>query len=222
MPPERSCRRSRDGREREPEAGPNQLVQPSDTERLDLQPLGTLGAYRSHELPDARHARLDPDRGDEPDGLSPQTPQRELEHVGGRDVEPLEVVDGTADGPAPCQGPQRRQRGGADDPLVRLRRRLAEQQDRLERSPLHRRERVEYVLRRRGEQIGETGEREGDLCFARAGDQDGRARGLRALDRGLPRVVFPTPASPSRKALQSRPGCARRTIRASRSRRADR
>ena len=108
FPPDSSrSRRSFGPRQDEVEPVAQQPVKRAEAERADTKPPQPLLGQRAIEVERGGRAFVLPQRQQKRDRVLAQTAQRELEHEGGRPVEPLEVVDRDDDGLGPREHSQR-------------------------------------------------------------------------------------------------------------------
>ena len=139
----------------------------ADAERSHAQPLDPVGIDGG--LDGGRLLGLaEPSRPDQDDVRLRQPPEREPECVGGRRVEPLEIVDREHE-PVAGQKLQRAPHRDAERPLVDgLTFCVLDEQRHLERPALWRRQRRQRVVEDVVEQVAEPGVRKAALGLGRA------------------------------------------------------
>ena len=143
-------------------------------------------------------AACSPARDENADGLAAKAAERELEHGGGRRVEPLRVVDRDEHGARRREQAERAEDGKADPVLVgRSAVRVLEQERDLERVPPRRGKLLERLGQHVLEQIAERRVRQLHLAAGRAADEDRYERACAASTAASHSVVLPIPGSPS-------------------------
>ena len=145
----------------------------------------------------ARH----PPREQEPDCALAEAPGRVLEGLGGRPVEPLDVVDGDQERGG-CKGTEGAEDRRSDGAPLGGRPRIADEEGGLERLPLTRWQRGENRVQETVEQIGEAGEREAGLGLGGTRDQRPKPAFAGGLHRRMPDGRLPH----ARIALEDQPG----------------
>jgi hypothetical protein len=124
-------------------------------------------------------------------GLEPW--QSEPKHLEARGIEPLDVVDRNEQRPLLRQHAERAERRRSDRPSADGAPGLAEQQRRLERAALHRREMRQHLGGRLPEQVVQPGERPRCLDPARPRRQHPVSALDRRLESGEPDSRLPDP-----------------------------
>ena len=154
-----------------------------EVERADVEPRERAAAERALERSHAARAA----REQEADRRAVEPPRGEAQGLGGRRVEPLQVVDRDQDRTGGRQRPQTVEHAQRDRPRLRgVGRRLAAQQRDLERPRLRRGQPVEGVRADAVEQVDQRGERQPRLGVAGPRGEDPVPARPRAGDPGLP------------------------------------
>ena len=170
MPPESSWTRCRSGRD-EHRAEPvlDDPVHREKVERPDLDAQDLLGGKR---LLEPFVGVTGTARQQKRDRLVAKPAEGELQRGHRRAVEPLRVVDRHEQRPLGRKGTKRVQQARADRPPVGAPSpRALEQERRLERAPLGRRQLADDVPERRAQEVGEARERELGLALSGSGAQ---------------------------------------------------
>ncbi len=185
----------------------HQPVHRPQAERTDPQP---LEAIVGHEVDAGRLAVRDDATGEKQSHvLRVQPANGERQRVGGRAVEPLDVVDGDDHFALPCEGSERAERRNPRRQRPRrLTLRVLQQQRNLERAAPRRRQQREQVGEHALEQVTEAGVREAALCLRGTGGEHTYATSRRGVDACEPERRLADP----RRALDEKRSqtCARR------------
>ena len=134
-------------------------VKRTGAQRADTQATQRAIGQDAFEIERGRRLLRVPQRQQKPDLLRAQATERELQHEGGRTVEPLEIVDRDEHGLGLGEDSQRPQDGNRYSPLVRgLPFGFGDQERHGEGVCLRRRERREHLLERVSQKVAESDE----------------------------------------------------------------